>query len=117
MRQSASPRSGCSRHWTAPGPSRSSIMADSAESLATTVYDQLDSKGYLTDLRKFESHPSFPSGVPYMYADSSGYITVGVGHNLSAHGLGGLTFVVKRKERYPFVLRKGRTYTTGAAGT
>ena len=34
---------------------------------------------YLLTLKK----PDFENDVPYMYVDSEGYVTVGVGHNLT----------------------------------
>ena len=53
-------------------------------------------RGYL-DLLK---GPQFEQTIPYMYVDTVGKITVGVGHNITAHGdLGSLKFDVKRLTR------------------
>jgi hypothetical protein len=45
--------------------------------------------------------PTFENNIPYMYVDSEGKITVGVGHNLSAHqDQQDLPFKVQRFERH-----------------
>ncbi len=52
--------------------------------------------------------PSSENNIPYMYVDSVGKITVGVGHNLTAHrDMLSLPFKVKRFKRYP--VRGGHT--------
>ena len=52
---------------------------------------------YLEKLKQ----PDFEDSIPYMYVDSVGKITVGVGHNLSAHrDHESLAFVVKRFDRH-----------------
>lgn len=44
--------------------------------------------------------PTFEKTIPYMYVDTEGKVTVGVGHNLTAHGdCQELKFVVKRLTR------------------
>jgi GH24 family phage-related lysozyme (muramidase) len=46
--------------------------------------------------------PMFEKNIPYMYVDTEGKITVGVGHNLSAHkDVLQLPFIVARFERHP----------------
>src|ERR1700682_1755765 len=44
--------------------------------------------------------PQFEKNIPYMYVDTTGNVTVGVGHNITSHGdYQSLEFVVKRTER------------------
>lgn len=51
---------------------------------------------FLNELRT----PDFEDDIPYMYVDSEGKITVGVGHNLSAHrDVLKLKFITKRRTR------------------
>lgn len=46
--------------------------------------------------------PSSENNIPYMYVDTVGKVTVGVGHNLDAHkDMLSLAFIVKRLTRYP----------------
>ena len=51
---------------------------------------------YLSELKD----SAFENDIPYLYLDSEGNLTVGVGHNVNSHGdLLDLPFVVKRFER------------------
>ncbi len=57
-------------------------------------------KGYLEKLKG----PAFEKNIPWMYADTVGQVTVGVGHNLTANGdATDLEFVVKRFERHAVI--------------
>ncbi|HEX3445986.1 MAG TPA: hypothetical protein VHS80_14810 [Chthoniobacterales bacterium] len=48
--------------------------------------------------------PMFEKNIPYMYVDTEGKVTVGVGHNLSAHrDVLQLPFIVARFERHPVI--------------
>jgi GH24 family phage-related lysozyme (muramidase) len=53
-------------------------------------------RGYLNQLKG----PQFEKNIPHMYVDTTGNVTVGVGHNITSHGdYQSLAFVVKRTGR------------------
>ena len=66
--------------------------------MATTFIPSAKLLKLLETLKKSSSE----NNIPYMYADSVGKITVGVGHNLTAHkDMLTLQFRVRRFERHP----------------
>jgi len=53
-------------------------------------------RGFLNELKG----PNFEKNIPYMYVDTTGNVTVGIGHNLTSHGdYQTLDFMVKRLTR------------------
>ncbi len=62
---------------------------------------------YLDTLRSFETHPQFKKGVPFLYPDTKGIITIGDGHNVQvgdrlANLKNSHAFIIVRNERSIF---------------